>query len=106
MPRGPTKAELIDLHQKEIEGYRSEIAALRLENDDLRYQLAQARQALQAERARQLGTPAWEEEPPSRPGLWKRMRCRLGWHEPNRFYLITTRNPPCVHCGFFPRFYR
>jgi hypothetical protein len=106
MPREPTKAQLIDLHQKEIEGYRAEVTALRLEIDDLRTQLSQARQDLQAEQERQLSPPAWEEEPPpARAGLWQRLRCWLGWHELNAAFLM-LRNPPCLHCRRFQRGYR
>jgi regulator of replication initiation timing len=106
MPRDPTKAQLIDLHAKEVEGYRAEITALRLENDDLQAKLAQARQDLQAEQERGLRQPAWEEEPPPRPRFWQRLRCRLGYHEPNMLYFSTMRNPPCLHCGHFQRGYR
>jgi hypothetical protein len=106
MPREPTKAQLIDLHAKEIEGYQSQIMALHLQVDELQTQLAQVRQALREAEDRQLGPHAWEEEPsPPRPGLWQRLRCGLGWHEPNAAFLM-LRNPPCLHCRRFQRGYR
>jgi hypothetical protein len=104
MPREPTKAQLIEAHEKEVEGYRAEITALRIENDDLQAKLAQARQDLHAEQERQLSPPAWE--PPPSPRFWQRLWCRLGYHEPNMLYFSTMRNPPCLHCGHFQRGYR
>jgi hypothetical protein len=106
MPRGPTKAELIDQHRKAMEEIRAELNELRLENADLRRQLWQARQALQAEQERALRLPAWETElRAERPGRWRRLKCALGWHEPNPVLLTQMHRPPCKHCRRFKRGY-
>jgi hypothetical protein len=99
-----TKAQLVAMYEKQLEEVATENKRLRLEIHGLEEQVQRMKNALIQgyDLELQQATEEEVEESTDETRWWRRLKCRLGWHDPNPrdFH---KNYPQCEHCE---RFYR